>query len=72
MSKLFSSRLAAAVNATFVATVVLSGCANPAEKSDKQALSAEEAARAAAEKREADERRARAVRPVPSMVCGQQ
>ncbi|MFG6431658.1 hypothetical protein [Roseateles sp. LYH14W] len=74
MKKLFSSRLAVAVNAAFVATVVLSACANPAEKSDKQNLSSEEAARLATEKREADQKRARAGqhRQLPSGVCGQQ
>lgn len=67
MKKLFSSRLAVAANAAFVATVVLSGCANPP---DQKNLSPEEKARLAAEKKEADEKRDNAIRNrIPSNTC---
>jgi hypothetical protein len=67
MKKLFSSRLAVAANAAFVATAVLSGCANPPEKKN---LSPEETARLAEEKKEADDKRAQAIRNrIPSNMC---
>lgn len=73
MKKLFPSPLAVAVNAAFVATVALSGCANPPERAEKQNLSPEETARLAKEKQEAADKRSREAqqRQIPAGICGQ-
>lgn len=74
MNKLLSTPLAVAVSAAFVMTVGLTSCAATPTKETaitQQNQTPEEAARAATEKKKADEKkRVREMRKLPSGGCG--